>query len=108
MAIITAPADPDLAVLHHRVPSTIAPDDFDRWLDCSSDDAGAAMALLTAPAAGGFAWHEVSTRYNRAAHDDAQLVLPITAEQMAADNRQRRSPRRSTAAASDDGQGLLF
>ena len=109
VAIVTAPASPDLAVLHHRVPVTIAPDDFDRWLDCSSDDAGAAMALLTAPAAGGFTWHEVSTRVNRAANDDAQLVLPITAEQMAAEQPPKKlAARRSTAAASDDGQGSLF
>ena len=43
------------------------------------------MALLTAPAAGEFAWHEISTRVNRVANDDAQLILPITAEQRAAE-----------------------
>ena len=36
VAIVTAPASPDLAVLHDRVPVTIAPADFDRWLDCSA------------------------------------------------------------------------
>ena len=67
------------------------------------------MALLTAPAAGEFTWHEVSTRVNRAANDDAQLVLPITAEQMAAEQPPKKlAARRSTAAASDDGQGSLF
>ena len=50
MAIVTAPASADLAVLHHRVPVTIAPDDFERWLDCRDDDAESVMALLTAPA----------------------------------------------------------
>ena len=39
VAIVTAPASADLAVLHHRVPVTIMPDDFARWLDCSEDDA---------------------------------------------------------------------
>jgi len=34
VAIITAPAGPDLAVLHHRVPVMIKPGDFERWLDC--------------------------------------------------------------------------
>ena len=34
VAIVTAAASADLAVLHHRVPVTIAPGDFDRWLDC--------------------------------------------------------------------------
>ena len=52
VAIVTAPASADLAVLHHRVPVTIAPGDFDRWLDCRADDAEAAMALMTAPARG--------------------------------------------------------
>ena len=61
---------------------TIAPGDFDRWLDCRGYDAEQVMTLLTAPEEGEFAWHEVSTRVNRVANDDAQLVLPITAEQM--------------------------
>src|ERR1700738_487365 len=85
VAIVTAPASPDLAVLHHRVPVTIAPGDFDRWLDCSADYAGTVMTLLTAPAEGEFTWHQVSTRVNRTANDDAQLILPITAEELAAE-----------------------
>jgi len=109
VAIVTAPAGPDLAVLHHRVPVTIAPDDFDRWLDCSSNDADAVMTLLTAPAAGEFAWHGISTRINRVANDDAQLVLPITAEQIAAEQPPKKvAARRPTAATPDDGQGSLF
>lgn len=109
VAIVTAAAGPDLAVLHDRVPVTIAPGDFARWLDCSSNDAEAVMALLTAPPVGEFAWHEVSTRVNRVANDDAQLVLPITAEQIAAEQPPRKvAARRPTAATSDDGQGSLF
>ncbi len=109
VAIVTAPAGPDLAVLHHRVPVTIAPGDFDRWLDCSSNDAEAAMTLLTAPAAGEFAWHEISTRVNRVANDDAQLVLPITAEQIAAEQPPKKVAARKPAPATpDDGQGSLF
>lgn len=109
VAILTTPAGPDLAVLHHRVPVTIAPADFDRWLDCSGDDAEAVMTLLTSPAVGEFAWHEISTRVNRVANDDAQLVLPITAEQMAAEQPPKKvAAKRPTAAASDDGQGSLF
>lgn len=109
VAIVTAPAGPDLAVLHHRVPVTIAPDDFDRWLDCSSNDADAVMTLLTAPAAGEFAWHGISTRVNRVANDDAQLVLPITAEQIAAEQPPKKVAARKPAPATpDDGQGSLF
>src|SRR6266478_2183660 len=38
VAIVTAPASADLAVLHPRVPVTIARGDFDHWLDCSNDE----------------------------------------------------------------------
>jgi putative SOS response-associated peptidase YedK len=111
VAIVTAPASADLAVLHHRVPVTIAPDDFARWLDCRDDDAEGVMALLVAPQEGEFAWHEVSTRVNRVANDDAQLILPISAEQRAAEEPQparKAAPRKPAAAVPDDGQGSLF
>ena len=112
VAIVTAPASADLAVLHPRVPVTIAPADFERWLDCNACDAETAMMLLTAPEAGEFAWHEISTRVNRVANDDAQLILPISAEEIAAGEPKpakkpnRRKPEPATS--DDDGQGSLF
>ena len=113
VAIVTAPASPDLAVLHHRVPVAIAPDDFERWLDCREDTAENVMALLIAPEEGEFAWHEISTRVNRVANDDAQLILPITEEERAAAKApkpvRKTSPRKPAAATTeDDGQGSLF
>ena len=112
VAIVTAAASVDLAVLHHRVPVSINPGDFARWLDCSDDSVESVLALLTAPAEGEFAWHEVSTRVNHVANDDAQLVLPITAEERAAEEpkpAKRAGPRKPAAAPSgDDGQGSLF
>jgi putative SOS response-associated peptidase YedK len=110
VAIVTAAASADLAVLHHRVPVTIAPADFDRWLDCRMVDVETAMALLTAPGEGEFVWHEVSTRVNHVAHDDAQLILPLTAEQRAAEEPapKKTTPRKPAPVAEDDGQGSLF
>jgi putative SOS response-associated peptidase YedK len=111
VAIVTAPASADLAVLHPRVPVTIAPEDFDCWLDCRAHDAETAMALLTPPGEGEFIWHAVSTRVNRTANDDAQLVLPITAEEIAAEEPKpgkKAAPRKPAPVASDDGQGSLF
>jgi putative SOS response-associated peptidase YedK len=109
VAIVTAPASPDLAVLHSRVPVTIAPENFDRWLDCGAHDVDEVMALLAPPREGEFAWHEVSTRVNRVANDDAQLILPITAgEREAEAPRPARKPRKPAVAAPDDGQGSLF
>jgi putative SOS response-associated peptidase YedK len=111
VAIVTKPASTDLAPLHHREPATIAPADFDRWLDCRAIDAEAAMALLTAPGESAFAWHEVSTRVNRVANDDAQLLLPITAEERMAEEpklAKKSAPRKPEPVAEDDGQGSLF
>ncbi len=52
VAIITAPASADLARLHPRVPVTISPDAFERWLDCSADDVVAGDAAVKGPAIG--------------------------------------------------------
>jgi putative SOS response-associated peptidase YedK len=110
VAIVTAPASPDLAVLHHRVPVTIAEDAFEQWLDCSSDSAEGVMAMLRGPDVGEFAWHEISTRVNSADNDDAQLLLPITDEQREAEapKPKRAAVRKAAADGGDDGQGSLF
>jgi putative SOS response-associated peptidase YedK len=110
VAIVTAPASEDLALLHDRVPVTIAPDDFARWLDCGNDEVDAVLPLMTAPRAGEFAWHTVSTRVNRVANDDAQLLLPITSEEAQAEMPKPKPapPRKAAAAPADDGQGSLF
>ena len=110
VAIVTAAASPDLAVLHHRVPVTIAPDAFARWLDCAAFEVEAAMALLHAPEEGEFAWHEVSTRVNRVVNDDAQLILPISDEQRPAEAPppKKTAARKPAPPREDDGQGSLF
>jgi putative SOS response-associated peptidase YedK len=113
VAILTAAASGDLAGLHHRVPVTIDPADFERWLDCAAHDVADVMALLKSPQPGVFAWYEVSTRVNSVANDDAQLVLPITDDERAAEAEQRRAkkpPRKAAPAtpSDDNGQGSLF
>jgi len=108
VAIVTAAARGDLATLHDRVPVTIAPDDFDRWMDCDHVAANEAMTLLTAPGERVFAWHAVSRRVNHVANDDPQLVLPISAEQIAAEAAPPRKTVARKPAPADDGQGSLF
>ena len=111
VAIVTAPASPDLAALHHRVPVTIAPEAFERWLDgrpTALKMSGAAARALE----GEFAWHEISTRVNRVVNDDAQLLLPITEEERAAEEpkpaKKPAARKAASAASDDDGQGSLF
>jgi putative SOS response-associated peptidase YedK len=111
VAIVTAAARGGLAMLHSRVPVTILPEDHARWLDGNAADAGEVMPLLRAPADNEYVCHEVSTRVNRVANDDAQLVLPISAEEAAeahkpAEKIMVRKP--IIAASADDGQGSLF
>ncbi len=110
VAIVTAAAPGDLAALHSRVPMTISPGDYAGWLDGNAADAEEALLLLHAPEDGEFVWHEVSTRVNRVANDDAQLILPISAEQAAAEAPAKKvAARKPTLAGSeDDGQGSLF
>jgi putative SOS response-associated peptidase YedK len=111
VAIVTAPASADLATLHHRVPVTIKSEEFERWLDCRADEAESVRPLLTGPEAGAFGWHEISTRVNRVANDDAQLTLPITDEERAAEEpkpKKATARKAAPAATEDDGQGSLF
>jgi len=114
IAIVTAAATGGLAELHDRVPVTIAPQDYARWLDCSGVDAETAAALLRPPVDGAFVWHPVSTAVNRVANDNPQLILPIAAEEVAAappavvkPAPQKRTPRVKVAV-DDSGQGSLF
>jgi putative SOS response-associated peptidase YedK len=108
VAIVTSAASGDLSVLHPRVPVAIAEQDFERWLDCRDDRAEPVMDLLAPPAEGTFTWHEVSSRVNHADNDDAQLLLPITDEQRAAEEAPKRPARKAQPVAPDDGQGTLF
>jgi putative SOS response-associated peptidase YedK len=116
VAIVTAAASADLAVLHHRVPVTIAPGNFDRWLNCANVDAEEAATLLAAPDEGAFAWHAVSRLVNHVANDDAQLVLPISEQEIAAETaksqakpaRKAASRKPAPASSGEDGQGSLF
>jgi len=67
------------------------------------------MALLTGPCEGEFAWHEISIRINRVVNDDAQLLLPITEEERAAEEpKPKKAARKAASAPEDEGQRSLF
>jgi len=109
VAIVTAAAKGGLAMLHHRVPVTIQPDDFARWLDCASVNVNEAATLMVAPEDGVFAWHRVSRDVNRVGNDDARLILPLSEQQIADEApapKAKPAPRKQTVP--DDGQGSLF
>ena len=110
VAIVTAAAKGELAMLHHRVPVTIQPEDFARWLDCASVNANEAATLMIAPAEGQFAWHRVSRDVNRVGNDDARLTLPLSEQQIADEApapKAKPAPRKQILP-DDDRQGSLF
>ena len=91
------------------MPVTISPRDFERWLDSRSDEIDPVLPLMASPRIGEFAWHPVSSRVNRVANDDEQLLLPISAEEMDTGTSKPKKPARKAAGASpEDGQGSLF
>ena len=114
VAIVTAAASPEMAALHERVPVTIDPPDFDRWLDGSVTEAEEVMDMMVAPPRGTFVWHEVSTAVNRVANDSADLILPCSEEDIAiAEAASRKQPKESprkakVSAPEENGQGSLF
>lgn len=112
VAIVTTAANPEMAMLHERVPVTIAPSDFDRWLDSNVSDADEAITMLVAPSRGTFVWHEVSTAVNRVANDSADLILPCSPEDIAiaeaASKKPKERAKKVSAPEEDNGQGSLL
>jgi putative SOS response-associated peptidase YedK len=76
LAILTAPAGPDMRSLHSREPVVIAAESYKLWLEADERDAAALQGLL-APAPANFwsAW-AVSTEVNSPRHDGPQLLEP--------------------------------
>jgi putative SOS response-associated peptidase YedK len=79
-AVVTAPADDDLAWLHDRMPVRLAGDRWDDWLDPANDDVGAVMGLLEPPAVVRLRARPVGSRVNSARNDGAELVEVVSGE----------------------------
>ena len=75
-AIVTTEANALLTPLHDRMPVIVAPEHYERWLD----PANAEVTDLIAPYPGdAMAYYPVSTRVNSVRHDDASLIVPVSA-----------------------------
>ncbi|KKB82650.1 hypothetical protein VW29_15960 [Devosia limi DSM 17137] len=80
VATITVPANPQLSVVHDRMPAILEGDAIEQWLDVRGVTAKAAHQLALPLADGVVKFHPVSTRVNSARDDDPGLIAPLTLE----------------------------
>jgi putative SOS response-associated peptidase YedK len=92
VAIVTVPANAELAPIHDRMPAILDPAGFDDWLDTGGVSAAAASRLALPQPVGALRYHPVSTRVNAASQDDPGLVL-AAAETLPAPARNRQKPK---------------
>jgi len=108
VAIITAAAQGEITALHDRVPVAIEPQDITRWMDCANIETDEALTMLAAPPPGAFVWHPVSTRVNKVANDDEQLLLPVSLDETPSAPPARTVRKAAVRPAKDGAQGNLF
>jgi len=77
--ILTTDAPGWLRDVHDRVPVIVAPEHRDRWMNPETP-LDEARGLLLPPPEDALVAHQVSTRVNRPANDDAACVEPVTDE----------------------------
>lgn len=73
-AIVTVAANPEVAVLHARMPAIVEPTLHERWLFGTTDEA---YPLLTSAPPGVLRALAVSRRINAIDHDDPACVAPV-------------------------------
>jgi putative SOS response-associated peptidase YedK len=75
--IVTAPASPDVADVHDRMPVVLDPADLGRWLDADGPDAGEVADLCRPAPQGTLVRHRVDRRVGNTRNDDALLVARV-------------------------------
>jgi putative SOS response-associated peptidase YedK len=75
-AILTVDANEDVAPIHDRMPLVVLPSEWDPWL--AADTPLDRLTRIVRPLRpGALQGHEVSTRVNTPAEDDAGLIEPV-------------------------------
>ena len=75
--ILTTAANNLMAPIHDRMPVILEPENFDRWLDTSDDDAETAIELMQPAAEDVLEAFEISTDVNKVANDNLGMMEPI-------------------------------
>ena len=79
-AVVTGPADEELAWLHDRMPVRLDRDQWDAWLDPANHDVDGPLALLGAPSTVRLRARPVSYLVNSARNDGPELVDVLPGE----------------------------
>ncbi|WP_404405814.1 SOS response-associated peptidase [Pelagibacterium halotolerans] len=85
-AIITVPANSDLAQIHDRMPAILGMTDIDAWLDVRGTDPKTALQVIRSAPEGTMTAHPVSNRVNSARNEGEDLIAPVTVEKPQADS----------------------
>jgi putative SOS response-associated peptidase YedK len=76
-AILTTPANAEIAAIHDRMPLVIRPQDMDRWLDCAAYRPADVSDLMRPVDPGLLEAVPVSTAVNRVANSGPEVQAPI-------------------------------
>lgn len=76
MAILTTDPNADVAPIHERMPVVLSPQDYDRWLDCTSGSAAGVVDLLEPLADGCITITPVNPKLNDPRAGGPDLHLP--------------------------------
>jgi putative SOS response-associated peptidase YedK len=74
--IVTTAANATLSPIHHRMPVILAPESYDLWLDPEAAP-GQVRELLAADTGMDLVATAISTRVNKVANDDPEVILPL-------------------------------
>ena len=102
---LPANAGPDLSFIHHRVPVTLDPTAYGRWLDVRAHSPADVADCLVAQRPGFFMPVPVSDRVNKVANADADIQLPVEPKPFVTGQTDTVSPK---GMAGDDAQPSLF
>ncbi len=80
MAILTAPAGPDIEHLHHREPVVMAPEHFEPWLTLPETEGEAALDLVETSHGGFWSPYEVGPDVGAVRNDHEGLVRPAASQ----------------------------
>ena len=75
-AVVTTPANPEVATLHDRMPAILPPDAWDLWLDPTVRDADALQSLLVPWDGDALLLQPVSRLVNRVVNEGPALLRP--------------------------------